>query len=182
MLQEIPFTTILLPIALTMTRRWATVQDASTLVGRTECLSITIPLHKTAGRPGIMDGPIKYFNDGYLNGCKIYNNTLHKIMNAFSEGANNWDFAIELFNETGLEIYNNTLDGGSIDINHNTKGAYAFSAWIHDNTITMPSLNTYIQTGITLEFETDGAIVENNIIDKANVGYTFYTHADQVAQ
>ncbi len=37
-------------------------------------------------------------------------------MNSFPLGGNNWDFAIELFNETGLEIYNNTLDGGSIDI------------------------------------------------------------------
>ncbi|MEI9956491.1 MAG: hypothetical protein WDM90_09370 [Ferruginibacter sp.] len=37
----------------------------------------------------------------------------------------------------------------------------------------MPSLNTNIQTGITLEFETDGAIIENNTIDKVNVGILF---------
>ncbi len=125
-------------------------------------------------RPAGHNGwPIKYQNDGYLNGCKIYNNVLHKILNSYPLGAYNWDFAIELFNESGLEIYNNTLDGGSIDINHNTKGSYGFAAWIHDNSIIMPTLNTNIQTGITLEFETDGVIIENNTIDKVNLGILF---------
>ncbi len=125
-------------------------------------------------RPAGHNGwPIKYQNDGYLNGCKIYNNTLNKILNSYPLGANNWDFAIELFNESGLEIYNNNLNGGSIDINHNTKGSYAFAAWIHDNNIIMPSLNNNIQTGITLEFETDGVIIENNTIDKVNLGILF---------
>ncbi len=125
-------------------------------------------------RPAGHNGwPIKYQNDGYLRGCKIYNNTLNKVLNAFPLGGNNWDFAIELFNEYGLEIYNNVLNGGGVDINHTTKGGYAFGAWIHDNTITMPYINTNIQTGVTMEFESDNIIVENNTIDKVNVGLLF---------
>lgn len=125
-------------------------------------------------RPNGYNGwPIKYFNGGYLNGCKIYNNTINKILNYTYLGGDNWDFAIELFNESGLEIYSNTITGGGIDINFQTIGSYAFSAWIHDNTIVMPSQNTYLQTGITVEVNTDGVIIEKNIIDKVGVGILF---------
>jgi hypothetical protein len=117
--------------------------------------------------------PIKYFNGGYLKGCKIYNNTLNKIPQAGSPGATGWDFAIELFNESGLEIYGNTITGGSIDLNYQVKGAYANSVWIHDNTIKMNTLNTNFQFGIILEFGSEDVLIENNIIDKQSSGVVF---------
>ncbi len=129
-------------------------------------------------RPQGQNGwPIKYWNDGYLKGVKIYNNTLNKIMNGAPEGNNNWDFAIELFNVQGLEIYNNTMNGGGIDLNYQDKGSYAFSTWIHHNLIQMPYINNYIQTAVTLEFQTDTAIVEDNVFDKITTG-VLYTPRD----
>jgi nicotinamide mononucleotide transporter len=105
--------------------------------------------------------PIKYWNDGYLNCCKIYNNVLTKIPMDNHLGFNGWDFAIELFNESGLEIRGNTIQG-AIDLNFQTKGIYDYSVWIHDNTISQPKLNSFIETGITLEFGTEDAVIENN--------------------
>lgn len=105
--------------------------------------------------------PIKYWNYGYLNGCKIYNNVLIKIPMDNQLGTNGWDFAIELFNESGLEIRDNNIQG-AIDLNFQTKGIYNYSVWIHNNRISQPKLNNFIETGITLEFETEDAIIENN--------------------
>jgi len=57
--------------------------------------------------------PIKYWENGWLKGVKIYNNTLKK---AYYQGTypgenGDWDFAIELFNISGLEIANNQIQG-----------------------------------------------------------------------
>ena len=112
-------------------------------------------------KEGFNGWPIKYVNDGYLRGCKIYNNKLTKIPMGSDAGVNGWDFAIELFNVSGLEISGNTVQG-SIDLNVLTKAEYAFSVWIHDNSISQPVLNTYMETGITLEFSVESAIIENN--------------------
>ena len=101
--------------------------------------------------------PIKYYNGGYLKGCRIYNNVITK--QPFDGRA--WDFAIELFNESGLEIYDNTIQG-SIDLNHQKKENYPYSAWIHNNIISQPVLNKYVEAGIVLEFSTDAVIIENN--------------------
>lgn len=117
---------------------------------------------------------IKYNNDGYTKGVKIYNNVINKIPCCAPVGSNNWDFAIELFYNSGLEINNNQINGGSIDLNYQDKGTYLYSTWIHHNTITMPYINSIaIQSGILLEFQTNDCIVENNIIDKATIGISF---------
>ncbi|MEI8060107.1 MAG: hypothetical protein WCG67_08120, partial [Ferruginibacter sp.] len=127
-------------------------------------------------RPEGFNGwPIKGWNDGYLKDCKIYNNTLNKIPMGESAGARGWNFAIELFNESGLEIYGNTITGGAIDLNFQTKGDYLYSVWIHDNSIKQTVVNTWIESGIILEFGTDGAIIENNTIDKVGQGIQFNT-------
>lgn len=117
--------------------------------------------------------PIKYYNEGFLKGLKIYNNTLNKIQNFAENGSNNWDFAIELFNEYGLEVYGNTINGGSVDINHTTRNGYAFGARIYNNTFTQPTQNTHVQTGVTVEFESDSIIIENNTFDKLSIGVLF---------
>ena len=110
------------------------------------------------GRPKGTNGwPIKHYNGGFLKGCKIYNNIITKE----AYDGTSWDFAIELFNEAGLEIYGNTVIG-SIDVNHQTKGGYAYSVYIHDNIIGPQHIQSRMETGIILEYETDDAIIENN--------------------
>ncbi|HMK04987.1 MAG TPA: nicotinamide riboside transporter PnuC [Ferruginibacter sp.] len=114
-------------------------------------------ISQTGRAKGTNGWPIKYCNDGFLKGCKIYNNTITKE----PYDGKTWDFAIELFNESGLEIYNNTIIG-SIDLNYQTKGEYAYSVYIHDNIIGPTSLKPRVETGITLEFDTENAIIANN--------------------
>ena len=117
--------------------------------------------------------PIKGYGDGYLKGCKIYNNTLTKIPLGNTNGISGWDFAIELFHESGLEIYGNTIIGGGIDCNVQKKGSYPYSVWIHDNDIHNSSPNAYRQSAITLEFTTEYAIIENNKVDNQSIGVYF---------
>lgn len=143
-------------------------------IGGQEGMTIHDNVISQDSRPNGYNGwPIKYYNGGYLRALRIYNNTLNKILNYTYLGGDNWDFAIELFRESGLEIDHNTINGGSIDINYQTKGGYAYAAWLHDNIISMPSQNTYTQTGITVEVDNDGVIIERNVIDKVSVGILF---------
>ncbi len=114
-------------------------------------------ISQTGRARGTNGWPIKACNNGFLKGCKIYNN---KITKQAYDGVT-WDFAIELFNESGLEIYNNRIIG-SLDLNHQTKGDYPYSVYIHDNIMGPESLQSKVETGITLEYETENAIIENN--------------------
>lgn len=124
---------------------------------------------------GFNGWPIKYYNHGYLKGCKIYNNKLTKMPNqGLFPGDRGWDFCIELFNESGLEIYGNTIQG-SLDFNHQTKGDYPYSVWIHDNIISQPVLNSSFESGIIFEFESEGLIVENNKLNNISGAILFYT-------
>ncbi len=120
--------------------------------------------------------PIKYWENGWLKGVKIYNNTLKKAYYKGSYPGENgdWDFAIELFNISGLEIYNNQIQG-SIDLNYNYKGTYNFCAWIHHNTLDHPTVNTNFESGIILEFATESIIIEDNIINNSCTGVQFNT-------
>ena len=129
--------------------------------------------------------PIKYWQGGYNIGCKIYNNTLTSKLQCFTLGDLNWDFGIEMFNVAGLEIYNNTLINGAVDINGTTStgyntgvgsfwcAGYGYQSYIHDNTFYCTSTNTHVQTGITLEFTIDTTIIQNNTFDKFNIGVLF---------
>ncbi len=124
--------------------------------------------------------PIKYMNDGYLKNCKIYNNILTKIPYGGNyPGQFGWDFCIELFHIQGLEIYGNTIQG-SIDLNYNTKGAYAYCAWIHNNTMNRASLNSKYESGIIFEFDTETAIVENNVLNNVSNGVQFNTRSGTI--
>lgn len=128
-------------------------------------------------RPNFKNGwPIKYWDNGWLKGVKIYNNTLKKApyQGTYPGENGDWSFAIELFNIQGLEIYNNTIQG-SIDLNYNYKGSYPFSMWIHDNIISHDVQNTKVEDGIILEFRTESAIIENNIFKNKTSGISFNT-------
>lgn len=110
------------------------------------------------GRPHGTNGwPIKACNEGYLKGCKIYNN---KITKQAFDGIS-WDFAIELFWVYGLEIYGNTIIG-AVDLNHQEKDKYAYSTYIHDNVIGPETLQREMENGVILEYSTEEAIITNN--------------------
>lgn len=120
--------------------------------------------------------PIKGWCESHIKNTKIYNNIL--TTQAVPAGKFNgqdgfWDFGIELFqNYGGNEIYGNTITG-SIDANWNLIGDGSYSLWIHDNTIGFASLPVGRQTGLLLEFDTENAIVENNIFRNCADGIIF---------
>jgi nicotinamide mononucleotide transporter len=124
-------------------------------------------ISQTGRKKGTNGWPIKYFNDGFLKGVKIYNNTITK--QAFD--GTSWDFALELFNVSGLEIYNNTIIG-SIDLNHQKKGAYPYSIYIHDNIIGPLTMQHKMENGIVLEYDTEAGIIEKNQFK--NLGVIIY--------
>lgn len=130
------------------------------------------------GRPALKNGwPIKYWDNGYLKGCKILNNTLVKSpyqATYWGEGGD-WDFCIELFNIQGLEIAGNTVQG-AIDLNYNYKGSYPYSVWIHDNKLNHATPNyTHSESGVILEFRTESALIENNVFNNKFVGVSYNT-------
>jgi hypothetical protein len=121
-------------------------------------------------RPSGQNGwPIKYWNEGWNKGCKIYNNTITKIPYQ-NDG---WDFCLEMFNNSGLEIYGNTFQG-SLDFNYQEKGAYPYSIYIHDNTIAQPVINPNIESGIIVEYSIEGFIVENNTMNNLTKNIIFF--------
>lgn len=130
------------------------------------------------GRPALKNGwPIKYWDNGYLKGCKILNNTLVKSpyqATYWGEGGD-WDFCIELFNIQGLEIAGNTIQG-AIDLNYNYKGSYPYSVWIHDNNLNHATPNyNHSESGVILEFRTESALIENNKFNNKFVGVSYNT-------
>jgi nicotinamide mononucleotide transporter len=122
---------------------------------------------QTGRKKGTNGWPIKYYNDGFLKGVKIYNNTITKQ----SFDGTSWDFAIELFNVSGLEIYNNTIIG-SVDLNYQKKGTYPYSVYIHDNIIGPLAIQPKLENGIVLEYDTETAIIEKNQL--RNLGVVIY--------
>lgn len=119
--------------------------------------------------------PIKFWNDGWIKGCRIHHNTLiKKPYGGTYPGESGWDFAIEFFNEQGLEIDHNTIQG-SLDFNYQKKGVYPYSLWIHDNNITHNPQNSKVEGAIILEYRNEAVIIENNIINNKTYGISFNT-------
>ena len=119
---------------------------------------------------GLNGEPVKYWNGGFTKGCKIYNNTLRKKRLYATAGVNDWDFCMELYIQSGIEIYNNTLYNGCIDLPAVFKGTYSYGAWIHDNYITCDSPNAYRQSGIIVEVLIQNVIIERNTINNMSNG------------
>lgn len=114
--------------------------------------------------------PVKYFNEGWFKGLKIYNNTVTKA----PWNGQGWNFAFELFNNSGVEIYNNTIQG-SLDFNFQNRRTYPYSVSVHDNVITQPAFNTHTEDGVIIEYSIDGLYIENNIFKNLSNGVAFYT-------
>ncbi|MEP7254216.1 MAG: T9SS type A sorting domain-containing protein [Ferruginibacter sp.] len=128
-------------------------------------------------RPKSLNGwPIKYWDEGWLRGVKIYNNTLTKAPydGTYPGEGGNWDFCMEFFNIQGMQIYNNTIQG-SIDMSYSIKGSYAYCAWIHHNTINHIPINVNFESGIILEFGTQSVLIENNVFNNVSSGVQFNT-------
>lgn len=130
-------------------------------------------------RPGTTNGEcIKYWGSGYNMGLKILNNTLKRANHVSTQynGSNgDWNFAVELFNNSGLEIAGNTIQG-SVDLNYQRivlSQGHTYSVWIHDNTWDHNPVNNKEEQGIIFEFETNGFIVENNKFLNQSTGITF---------
>lgn len=117
---------------------------------------------------------LKYWGSGYNLNCKILYNTLKRLNFSSPDynGSGDWNFAIELFNQSGMEIAGNIIQG-AIDLNYNRKGAYPYSVWIHDNISDHSPANTKEEDGIVFEFETGDVIVENNKFLNQAIGITF---------
>jgi nicotinamide mononucleotide transporter len=124
-------------------------------------------ISQTGRKRGTNGWPIKYCNDGFLKGLKIYNN---KITKQAYDGTG-WDFALELFNVSGLEIYGNTIIG-SVDLNHQKKGNYPYSIYIHDNIIGPLTMQPKLENGIVLEYDVETGIIEKNQF--RNLGVIIY--------
>mgnify|MGYP000889329169 CR=1 FL=1 len=128
-------------------------------------------------RPDFKNGwPIKPWNNGWLKGVKIYNNTLTKASYKGTYPGQNgdWDFCVELLNLEGLDIYNNTIQG-SIDLSFCRKGSYNYSAWIHHNTLGRTPANVNFESGIILEYRAEHILIENNVLNNVSSGVQFNT-------
>lgn len=114
---------------------------------------------------------IKYQNDGYNPGLKIYSNTIIRQPASGSD----FDFAIELWHCTqgGLEIYNNNIQGNT-DLNDLAKDTFAFSVDFHDNYVNRAVLNPNAEAGFEMEGNCADAIIRNNIFK--NVQYAVYSY------
>jgi hypothetical protein len=109
---------------------------------------------------------IKFYSYGYSKRFKIYNNNLNRAIG--SQGYPYYDFSIETWHTLGgAEIYNNIMTGGidvggGITYNCLITGGYEYGIWIHDNIIGPETYAGTETTGIYLECNTDGAIIERN--------------------
>lgn len=120
--------------------------------------------------PNQVGWPIKYYNEGWLRGCKIYNNILYKDPTAES----GWNFAFEWFNSRGTEIYNNTVTG-SMDFNfQGDRTGYPYVLYFHDNTISSPVGTGRIEQGLIFEYDLDSTIIENNTFTNLANVISFY--------
>ncbi len=134
------------------------------------------------GRPDGYNGfPIKYTNNGYLKGIKLYHNTITKKPFAGKYGGDNgWDFAIELWNvEGGVEIFDNVIQGAT-DIVISKKGKYPYGVWFHDNAVSQKKVSKFYESGIIFEFSNEGVIIENNVFTNISGGVLFYAQKNSV--
>ena len=124
-------------------------------------------INQSGRKPGTNGWPIKMWcNEGYMRGCKIFDNTIYK------DDVSNWDFAIEGIWFSGVEIYGNNITG-SIDINHSSKGKYEYGLYIHNNTIGPPAFQEKTFAGIWCEFDNDNVIIKYNRIKNCAMGIAF---------
>lgn len=148
------------------------------LIGGQDGMDIHHNNLNTTARPIERNGwPIKYWDNGFLKGVHIHDNTFIKSpfhsTQPFSPP--NWDFAVEFFNVRGMEFDHNYVQG-SVDINYIYKDTYPYGLWAHDNILDHATPNyTHFESGFIFEYKAEKVIVENNIINNKSVGISFNT-------
>lgn len=108
----------------------------------------------------------------FTRGLTVKYNTLSKKPLGTVNGATDtdWTWLIEAGDVQGLEFGYNRCTGSGVDFNRNSKGAYAYSFWIHHDTIINTIQNVYAQSAVTLEFNTTDAIIEDCIFENVAQG------------
>lgn len=130
---------------------------------------------QTARATGFNGYCMKNINQGFIKGMKVFNcylevNPFHCASNG---GCNNrWDFAFEFSDLQGMEFYNNRVLG-SCDQNFQTKGAYPYSVYYHDNIFGWPGLNANPTWGIILEYSTSDAKFKGNKFMNVTIPFWF---------
>lgn len=119
---------------------------------------------RAAGQNGFL---IKYSGLGYNKGIKIYNNNFERVVDNQP-----YHILLEFWNnDGGIEIYDNTLIGGCIDVagSFSVKGSYDYSFYIHDNDMSMV-INTidYPVLAVDIEGSAQDVIVSNNYMNNFN--------------
>lgn len=127
--------------------------------------------------------PLKMACEGWIKNCKIYNDTLIKEPWTGNQGQDDgWNFVSEFWNYSGLEVYNNFMQGtfdlahgGSINGN-STLNTSEYSIYFHNNHVKSPSINTHYENGLYLEIEHYDVWVENNIFENVATGVSSTAH------
>jgi hypothetical protein len=109
---------------------------------------------------------IKFFNYGWNQGWKIYNNTLTNKPSDGPQPNTSWGFAIETWNSMGgLEIYNNVIKGG-VDLCRVYLGTYERGVDLYNNTMgyddVVPALDTEGEVAVRLEARINGVYIHHN--------------------
>jgi len=84
-----------------------------------------------------------------------------------------WDFAVELFESYGNNVFYNNTSTGSLDLNWQFNYFGTYSWWIYSNTFGFSTFQVGRQTGILLEFDTERCIIENNTFRNVADGIIF---------
>jgi len=120
--------------------------------------------------------PLKMANEGYIRGCKIYNNKIIKQPYLGNTGGEDgWNFAMEFWNVEGLEIYGNTIQG-ALDIANCSKGNYEYGLYVHNNTFSQQASPLKYEDGIILETNESDVWIKNNSFKNITTGIVFSPH------
>jgi hypothetical protein len=122
---------------------------------------------------------IKNSNQGFLKGVKIYDNYFEvpEFLYVLNNVNNKFDFATEFSDVWGLEYYNNTVLGSADQNFQRTDATYPFSVWYHGNTFGRDQVIAKPENGIILEYDTSGAIIENNVFRNVATPVAFVPRA-----
>ncbi|MBX7195889.1 MAG: hypothetical protein K1X94_27795 [Sandaracinaceae bacterium] len=136
---------------------------------------ITQP-ERTPGQTNDIGWPIKMANEGHIRNCRVYDNQLLRTPFIGINGAGqNWNFAFEMWNIEGLEMWGNTFHG-AVDLAAVGRGSSEFGVYIHDNVFLQPELNDALEDGIRLEVDERDVIIDHNHFENLAHGVVFSPH------